>query len=43
LTRTADGGWTVLIEAVGRTHTFTEPDAAEAYGQALLHLVTAAS
>ena len=43
LTRSPGGDWTVTIEALGRTQTFLAADAAQAYGLALLHLVTAAS
>jgi hypothetical protein len=42
LTRT-DGGWQVEIEVAGRSATFESDDAAEAYGLALLQLVTAAT
>ena len=34
-----DGSWTVTIEVTGRTLVFSDADAAEAYGFALLHLV----
>jgi hypothetical protein len=40
LTRAPDGGWTVTVEVSALARTFTEADAAEAYGLALLHLVT---
>jgi hypothetical protein len=36
----ADSGWRVSIEVNGARHVAEHPDAAEAYGRALLHLVS---
>jgi hypothetical protein len=35
----SSGGWRVTIEVTGSTHVAEHPDAPEAYGLALLHLV----
>jgi hypothetical protein len=35
-----DGGWRVVLEIAGREVVMRDPDATEAYGLALLHLIT---
>jgi hypothetical protein len=40
LSRNADGGWRVALAVNGQPVTIQHPDAEEAYGQALLRLIT---